>query len=176
MPAGPVSARSGPGSAYPVIGEVAQGAIVTITGRRDDGAWLRVCCLAGGQQGWVPSPKLDVQGPLKQAEVVSLPTATATLVVAAATRAPQPTATPKQNVCVQGSVLNVAGGGGLANWTVRLVDAAGVEKVWRTKGSGFYRFSDIAAGLATVSLDVPPGWRPVSPCPRRLSRRQPPSA
>jgi tetratricopeptide (TPR) repeat protein len=163
VPSGPIDARSGPDHTYPVIGQMAEGAVVTITGRRNDGAWLRVCCTADGNEAWVASPLLEVQGPLKQAEVVTPPTATATKVVAAATRIPRSTPTPNQSVCVQGSVLNAAGGQGLAGWLVRLVDASGVERLWRTKASGFYRFSDIAPGPATVSIDVPPGWRPLSP-------------
>jgi tetratricopeptide (TPR) repeat protein len=158
--AGPVSARSGPGSAFPVIGEVVQGATVAITGRRDDGAWLRVCCTADGKEAWVPSNVLKVSGPLKQAEVVTLPTATPV-----ATRPPRATATPKVNICVQGNTLNVAGGGGLAGWTVRLTDASGVERKLRTNKSGFYRFSDAIAGPATLTLDLPGGWHSVSPVP-----------
>ena len=76
VPVGPVSARLGPASSYPVIGEVAPGATLAITGRRDDGAWLRVCCTTDGKEAWVPSSALEVSGPLEQAEVVKLPTAT----------------------------------------------------------------------------------------------------
>jgi hypothetical protein len=166
VPSGPVNVRSGPGSAYPAVGELAQGTKVAVTGRRDDGAWLRVCCTADGKEGWVASPLLQVNGPLKQAEVVKLPTAAAaTKAPPAATRPPRSTATPKPSVCVQGSVLNVAGGQGLAGWLVRMVDASGVEKTWRTKGSGFYRFSDLPEGAGTVTVDVPSGWHAVSPLP-----------
>ena len=84
VPAGPVKGRSGPAGSYAVIGEVAQGATLAITGRRDDGAWLRVCCTANGKEAWVPANALKVSGPLEQAEVVKLPTATA-----APTKAPR---------------------------------------------------------------------------------------
>ena len=162
---GPVGMRSGPGSAYPSIGELAQGATVAITGRRDDGAWLRVCCAAGGKEGWVASPGLKVSGPLKQAEVVSLPTVAVTRAAPGATRAPRSTPMPKAIVCVQGSILNVAGGQGLAGWLVRMVDASGAEKTWPTNGSGFYRFSDLPPGPAKITVDVLPGWHSVSPLP-----------
>ncbi len=160
VPTGPIDARSGPGAAFPIIGEVAQGATLAITGRRDDGAWLRVCCTVEGKEAWVPSNALQVNGPLKQAEVVTLPTATP-----APTKTPRVVATARPNVCVQGSVLNVAGGGGLAGWTVRLTDGSGREKSFRTKAAGFYRFSDLVAGSVTVTVEVPAGWRAVSPLP-----------
>ncbi|MGE5603443.1 MAG: SH3 domain-containing protein [Nitrososphaerales archaeon] len=166
--AGPLSARSGPGSAYPVVGEVAQEAAVVITGRRDDGAWLRVCCTTGGKEAWVPSPSLHVQGPLEEAEVVSEPTATATRAVARPTRTPLSTATPKTDICVQGRVLDVAGGEPLSGWPVTLVDATGVQRTWRTSASGFYRFSDIVPGPAILRIDVAAGWQSVSPIPTNI--------
>ena len=71
-------------------------------------------------------------------------------------------------MCVEGNVLNVAGGQGLSGWIVRVVDASGVEKTWHTKESGFYRFGDLQAGSTTVTVDVPAGWRAVSPLPASL--------
>ena len=92
VPRGPVNVRSGPGDAYPTVGELAQDAKVPITGRREDGAWLRVCCTAKGMEGWVSSPLLQVTGPLKKAAVVTLPAATVTQVPATATQTlPSPT-------------------------------------------------------------------------------------
>lgn len=155
---GPITARSGPESTYPVAGEVAQGATLTITGRREDGAWLRVCCTTDGKEAWVPSRLLQVSGPLNRAEVVSLPTATP-----GPTKAPRNTATPKPNLCLQGNVLNVAGSQPLAGWTVHIVDASGATKTLRSSASGFYRFTDLPAGPATVTIEAPGGWRSVSP-------------
>lgn len=153
-----ITLRAGPGSAYPVAGTLAQGVTVAVTGRREDGAWLRVCCTADGKEAWAPSSALDVKGPLNRAEVVKLPTPKP-----APTKTPFVTATPKPRLCLQGNVLNTAGGDGLAGWTVRVVDAAGATFAQRTNASGFYRFTSLAAGPATVSFDVPGGWRPVSP-------------
>lgn len=163
--AGAVSVRSGPDSTYPVIGELAQGATVAITGRRDDGTWLRVCCTTDRKAGWVPSPALTVRGPLDQAEVVSLPAATATRTAVRPTRTPSSTPTPATNVCVQGNVRDVASAAPLSGWTVRLMDAAGAQRIWETGASGVYLFNNIAPGPAKVSIDMSAGWLSVSPNP-----------
>jgi hypothetical protein len=174
VPKGTINLRSGPGSAFPTIGELAQGARVRVTGRREDGAWLRVCCTADGREGWASAPLLQVGGALDQAEIVKLPTATvtrarptATRARPSATRAPTDTATPEPTVCVQGRVLNVAGGQGIADWLVRLVDSSGIEKASRTDPSGSYRFSELPVGAATITVDLASGWRTVSPLPAR---------
>ncbi len=172
---GPLTAKAGPGSGFPEIGQVAEGAVVSITGRRSDGAWLRVCCTADGKEGWVPSRSLKVQGPLKQAEEVSVPTATAAPVVVVPTRTPRSTPTPPASVCVQGSVLNVAGGEGLANWTVRLVDGSGAEKTWRTKASGFYRFAGRDGGAGDCDRGCTVGLahsEPAADTGHRCTRRR----
>lgn len=158
---GPINVRSGPDDSYPIIGQVAEAAVVTITARRDDGAWLRVCCVADGREGWVAASAVQVVGPLEQAEVVRRPTPTAGAPTIVMSRTPAPV----QSVCVQGHILNVAGGHGLAGWTVRLADASGVEQIARTDEAGFYRFTDIATGLAAVRVELPAGWRSVSPLP-----------
>ena len=46
--------RSGPGVAYSVVGKAAAGETLDVTGRNDDGSWLRVSCadLPAGE-GWV---------------------------------------------------------------------------------------------------------------------------
>ena len=62
-------------------------------------------------------------------------------------------------------MLNVAGGQGLSGWTVKLVDASGAEKLLRTNESGFYRFSELTAGAAMVTIELPGEWRSVSPLP-----------
>jgi hypothetical protein len=135
-----------------------------ITGRRDDGAWLRVCCTTGGTEGWVGSRLLQVNGPLQVAEVVKLPTSTAAPTrPPARTPSPRPTATPRLVACVQGNVMNVAGASGLRGWTVRLHDATGAVKTMITSPSGFYRFTELAPGTVSVNLEVAAGWRMVSP-------------
>ena len=172
IPSGPVTVRSGPGSAFRIVGELAQGAKVAITARLDNGAWLRVCCTAEGKEGWAPSTSLQVQGPLEQAEIVKLrstATTPATTIVPPATPPAKRSPTPKPNLCVQGSVLNVSGGQGIAGWTVTIMDASGVEKTWRTEGSGFYQFSDLPEGTTTLTVAVPEGWRSVSPLPAALA-------
>ncbi|HXF61674.1 MAG TPA: SH3 domain-containing protein, partial [Caldilineaceae bacterium] len=49
-----VNVRGGPGTHYPVVGKVSNGAQFDIVGRTETGDWLRVCCPVGGQtESWI---------------------------------------------------------------------------------------------------------------------------
>ncbi len=47
-----LNVRSGPGTAYPVIGQLKAGNQVAITGQDAGNGWLEICCV-DGQSGWV---------------------------------------------------------------------------------------------------------------------------
>ncbi len=165
VPQGPVSARAGPGSTYRLVGQVAAGSELEITGRRADGLWLRVCCItpaSGGSatEGWLPVTAVEVRGDLTALAIVT----PAPSPVPAATRAPAPTATPPALVCIVGQLRDTKGGAPLARWTVTL-DGGGAAVSVRTDAGGNYRFADLAPGSYSVSERLENGWRAVSPNP-----------
>ncbi len=165
VPQGPVSARSGPGSTYRVVGQVAAGSELEITGRRADGLWLRVCCImpaSGGSttEGWLPVTAIEVRGDVTALAVVT----PAPTPAPAATRAPAPTATPPALVCIAGQLRDTKGGAPLARWTVTL-EGPGAPVSVRTDAGGNYRFADLAPGSYSVSERLENGWHAVSPNP-----------
>lgn len=49
-----LNVRQGPGAAFPVVGRLPNGAVVTVVARNADSTWLNICCLPDSQtQGWV---------------------------------------------------------------------------------------------------------------------------
>lgn len=48
-----LNVRQGPGITNPVIGRLTAGSTVNVLARNADGAWLLVCCITGGSNGWV---------------------------------------------------------------------------------------------------------------------------
>ncbi len=64
-----VNVRSGPGTLYTVIGQLAAGSSADITGRDSaENDWLRIDF--GGQEGWVAFSVVDVTGDPNTAEIV----------------------------------------------------------------------------------------------------------
>lgn len=63
-----VNVRSGPGRSFAVLGQVRPGDAVDVTGRVDDGTWVRVNF--NGQEGWVSANLFDATGDLTTATVV----------------------------------------------------------------------------------------------------------
>ncbi len=73
----PTNVRSGPGTAYPVIGRLSQGETFAITGRSADSNWLQ---FHRGQRGWVSAELVNVTGEQSGLPVVQVrppPTAAA---------------------------------------------------------------------------------------------------
>ena len=172
--AGPLNLRSGPGRLYPVIGAVPAGAQMIVVGRSADKAWWRVCyadnleaaCIppAGaaptGQLGWAPYGSLDVRGGTESVAVMTPAVASST----SGPVAPRATATmlPTKS-CVSGHIYNTAGGVPLRNWILQLQGENGTIRTTRSYYNGLYGFTDLAPGTYTVSVQVEPGWRVVSP-------------
>ena len=162
---GVLDARAGPGSGYAIIGQVAAGASVAVTGRTADGVWLRICCVStgnasgAGREGWVGSEKLNVRGSLALAPVV-------TNLPQGGPATPRPAATqPVSVACVLGHVYNSSGKAPLFGWTITLQgpDGSTATRTTRTTSAGYYRFSNLPAGAYTISERVEVGWRAISP-------------
>jgi tetratricopeptide (TPR) repeat protein len=162
VPEGPVSVRSGPDRTYPVVGQLPPGAEITVTGRRPDGLWLKICCV-NGQEVWVAAPLLEVRGALALAPEIVPPTPTPRPAATAAPTRVRPSATPQLFACVSGNVRNVAGGDGLQGWTVNVQEPSGAVRTLKTNRSGFYRFNDLGLGAYIVSVTMQDGWRAISP-------------
>jgi uncharacterized protein YraI len=89
-----VNLRAGPGTNYPVIGQLKAGQAINIMGRNQSGDWWRLS-YPSEEQAWVAGMLVDVSGPIDTvAAVKNLPTAAAP--VAVPVSAPAPTAMPAQ--------------------------------------------------------------------------------
>jgi uncharacterized protein YgiM (DUF1202 family) len=83
--------RVGPGTAYEVIANLAEGDEVGVLGRDDMGDWVKVS-LDSGEGGWVAAEFVDVGGNLKAVPVVTPEP------IATPTTEPTPTAMPSPTV------------------------------------------------------------------------------
>lgn len=63
-----LNVRGGPGTLYPVVGQMRQGDTADILARSADGSWWQVV-LADGSEGWVFANLVTVVGPLDQVAV-----------------------------------------------------------------------------------------------------------
>lgn len=81
-----INVRGGPGTVYPVVGQLQPGQPVDILGRNGDQTWWQVL-LSNGNEGWVAASVVDVSGPLDTVAV-------AANIPAAPTQPPRPTAAP----------------------------------------------------------------------------------
>lgn len=83
-----LTGRRGPDASFARVGEVNQGAELTILGRTPDGNWWQVCCMAN-QPVWVAAEFVTAKGPLESVPMMTpAPTPTPT-----SPPAPLPTAT-----------------------------------------------------------------------------------
>ena len=164
--AGTLNLRGGPGTNYPILGQLAAARPTTVIGRTADGAWLRVCLTpiaADGscpqeQTGWIAAALVDVFGVTEGLVVITPPAPPAS----ASTPAPPETG---QLVCVSGQVRDTAGGAPLAGWTITLQGQAlgGGVKTARANSSGFYQFTSLTPGSYTITEQLETGWRAISP-------------
>ena len=114
-----VNVRNGPGTNFPVIGQVTLGMNFVIIESNQAGDWYKFCCV-DGEQGWIYAQLLTVENEHLLAEL-SQPVQPATSTPKpASTETPQPplTATPlptevsSPSFVVAGEVVNVRGGPG----------------------------------------------------------------
>jgi uncharacterized protein YraI len=80
-----LNVRLGPGTDFPIAGQLSAGSRLALVGRNDAGDWLVVCCV-DGKPGWVATRLVSTT-----AEVLSLPVG---LPPTRAPTLPPPTATP----------------------------------------------------------------------------------
>lgn len=62
-PAQGSNVRAGPGTEYPVLDVLPAGSRLTVVDRSADGRWVQVCCVRGGERGWVAAELIDLPGP-----------------------------------------------------------------------------------------------------------------
>jgi uncharacterized protein YraI len=67
---GTVNVRSGPGTQFDIVGQLAAGDRVPVTGRDDDGDWLRIV-IVFGQTGWVASFAVMADGNILELPIVT---------------------------------------------------------------------------------------------------------
>lgn len=65
--------RSGPDTRFEIVGQLAQGDAVQVTGRDEEGRWLQVV-MASGEIGWLPLFVLTLDGDLDDLPLVDDPT------------------------------------------------------------------------------------------------------
>jgi len=69
-----LNVRTGPGTAYPIIGGLSLGDAVEIVGKNAAGDWLQITYPAGGEsQGWIAAAYVDLTGSLAEVAEVSAP-------------------------------------------------------------------------------------------------------
>lgn len=67
---GTVNVRSGPGTQFDIVGQLAAGDRVPVNGRNEDGDWLRIV-MTFGQTGWVASFAVLADGNLLELSIVT---------------------------------------------------------------------------------------------------------
>ncbi len=92
-----VNVRKGPGTGYPVVGQVAKGTRLDIVAKNQQSDWWQVCCLQG-QQVWIVDRLVEAQGPVQMVAVAANipppPPPTPTPRPRKPTATPRPAATP----------------------------------------------------------------------------------
>ncbi len=59
-----VNIRSGPSTAYTILGRAKSGRTLEIVGKNKGASWLKVCCVTGTTQGWISATLVKVSGDL----------------------------------------------------------------------------------------------------------------
>jgi uncharacterized protein YraI len=80
---GPVNVRSGPGTAYPLVGEARPGETYQIIGRNSEASWWQICCM-DGKAAWIAAEVVQASGVSASIPIIAAP--------------PPPTLTPQRPV------------------------------------------------------------------------------
>jgi uncharacterized protein YraI len=119
-----LNVRSGPGTAYPRVGQIRRGETYTIVGRTEAGDWWQVTY--DGKPGWVSSDLVTVNGPVDSVAMVE--------VAAAPTAAPQAATSAKAASSSPARSSGASSGFGYGlqtpNWDVASLSA-------KVRGAGF---------------------------------------
>jgi uncharacterized protein YgiM (DUF1202 family) len=62
--------RSGPGQTFTQLATVKRGEVYRILGKNATGDWWQICCVAGGQEGWVRADMVIAEGAVETVPVV----------------------------------------------------------------------------------------------------------
>jgi len=151
-----LNVRTGPGTAYPIIGGLSRGDTVEVVGKNTAGTWLRIAY--SGQEAWIAAAYVDLTGSLAAVPEVSAPspprqTAAMESATVAAQAAPVPTSELTGKLVFQVCngchiyVIN-ADGSGLR----RLTD--GMDPAWSPDGTkvAFARWRD-PRGIYVIDED-----------------------
>jgi TolB protein len=146
-----LNVRNGPGTAYPVIGELSLGDSVEVVGKNAAGDWLQIAY--NGQEGWVAAAYTDLTGSLAAVPEASAPPPPPPAPTAAMASRPTPTSELTGKLVFQVCngcdiyVIN-ADGSGLR----RLTD--GMEPAWSPDGKkvAFGRWRD-PRGIYVIDED-----------------------
>lgn len=69
-----VNIRMGPGTNYPVLGQVVLDQEYAVTGRNEAGSWLQLCCpIAGETESWISAQFVDLDADVQSLPVVDVP-------------------------------------------------------------------------------------------------------
>jgi len=87
-----LNVRTGPGTAYPVIGALSQGDTVEVVGKNVTGDWLQILYSAGTEgRGWIAAAYVELTGSLAEVPEVSAPPPPPPTPMAAMASRPTPT-------------------------------------------------------------------------------------
>ncbi len=154
-----VNVRSGPGTAYPRVGQVSNGYTTAILGRNNDASWVFINYPGG--QGWIYSNLAQLQGDVNSVPVpqIAPPPATPT-----PPPPPPPTATPVPQAQYQYTVSNVFAktNKGLTQIKGIIRDAAGnpVNGVYVRVRSGSFCTISFKSGPWKDANGNPSGYQP----------------
>ena len=84
-----VNVRGGPGTNYPVLGQVKLGQIFEAIARTNAGDWLEICCpVTLGETGWISAPLMTMTSAIDALPVGSIPPTPESVAVAPVAAAP----------------------------------------------------------------------------------------
>jgi TolB protein len=143
-----LNVRTGPGTAYPIIGGLSRGDTVEVVGKNTAGTWLRIAY--SGQEAWIAAAYVDLTGSLAEVlEVSAPPSPTTDELATRPTETPELTGKLVFQVCNGCHIYVInADGSGLR----RLTD--GMDPAWSPDGTkvAFARWRD-PRGIYVIDED-----------------------
>ncbi len=144
---GAANVRSGPGLAYGVVAVVYQGQTVSLTGRNDNGSWVKVTT-ASGAAGWVNASLVQANVPISSLPVVGAPAPAASAIVTTGAL------NVRSGPGVAYSVVTVVGQGQQVALLGRTGDSSWVKVQTGSGATGWVNASLVKANVPISSLPV----------------------